>query len=172
MRIGDKLPARQHQDHPHPEEHSPLEEGADGSGISVRSEHNIPDDNQKRRKHFLKEANREKFVFEQGRLYQGDFYNPYIDFQKFKLRLPGFSISVVRYINDKTHNLRYVFKNVKTGDVYFVVVITLLHGDDVDRALREEDDRENEEANRLEKSSVIVDGEEFVDAKEVALAAG
>ena len=41
------------------------------------------------------------------------------------LKLPGFSIKVARFINDKTHKLRYVFKNKKTDDVYFVVVFNL-----------------------------------------------
>jgi hypothetical protein len=48
---------------------------------------------------------------------------------------------VIKYINDKTHNLRYVFKNTATKEVYFVVVITLLFGEDLDQALREEDER-------------------------------
>jgi hypothetical protein len=48
---------------------------------------------------------------------------------------------VIKYINDKTHNLRYVFKNTATKEVYFVVVITLLFGEDLQQALREEDER-------------------------------
>ncbi|KGQ01087.1 hypothetical protein PAAG_12214 [Paracoccidioides lutzii Pb01] len=44
----------------------------------------------------------------------------------FSLRLPGFSIKVTKYINVKNHQLRYVLKNKRTGDVYFVVLFTLL----------------------------------------------
>lgn len=155
MKIGDKSPEHQHGNIPHSFEDSPLREGAEGSGHEVRRLHGLPENNNKRRKHFLKAQNREKFVFEKDRVYQGDFFNPYIDFQKFKLKLPGFSLSVARYINDKTHHLRHVFKNRKTGDLYFVVTFTLLFADDVDRALEEEDRRiaaENLQLNDLEKS--------------------
>lgn len=46
----------------------------------------------------------------------------------FSLRLPGFSIKVAKYIDAKNHQLRYVLKNKRTGDVYFVVLFTLLLG--------------------------------------------
>jgi hypothetical protein len=48
---------------------------------------------------------------------------------------------VIRYINDKTHKLRYVFKHGKTGDLYFVVVMTLLFGEELERAKQEEKTR-------------------------------
>ncbi|KAF2085483.1 DUF1769-domain-containing protein, partial [Saccharata proteae CBS 121410] len=103
-----------------------LVEGADGSGEEVRERIGMPADADKRRKFFLDRANREKMVFEKGRLYEADFYNPYLDFNSFSLRLPGFSLGVLKYIDDKTHALRWVFKNKTTGDVYFVVVFNLL----------------------------------------------
>lgn len=120
-------------------------EGGQGSGHDVRSELGLPDTADKRRKFFLDREHREKFVFEQGRLYEGDFHNPYLDFSSeyqswmqyppvtdssvdYALKLPGFSLGVLKYIGDKTHTLRYVFKDRKTGDVFFVVVITLLFG--------------------------------------------
>ncbi|KAI9719852.1 MAG: hypothetical protein M1828_006073 [Chrysothrix sp. TS-e1954] len=114
----------------------PLKEGATGSGIRLRESLELPEASEKRRKHFLDEQARQNFVFQKGRVYQFDFSNPYLDFNKFALRLPGFSLSVIKYINDKTHHLRYVFKNVKTGEVFFVVVLTLLFGDDVQQALK------------------------------------
>ena len=160
MRIGDKLPPAQQRDHPHPEEDEPLEEGGDGSGAELREKMGIPDVNTKRRKHFLKDETRREFTFEQGRLYTGDFFNPYIDFNKFKLRLPGFSISCIRYINDKTHHLRYVFKNVKTGDVYFVIIFTLLHGEDVDKAIREDEERVARESNTAGTTAPAVETSE------------
>lgn len=52
------------------------------------------------------------------------------------LKLPGFTVKVLPYINDKTHTLRYVFKNRKTGDVYFVVVFTLLFGKELEDAVK------------------------------------
>ena len=57
-----------------------LEEGADGSGEAIRTENNIPPESEKRKKHFLNAANRQSFEFEEGRIYQADFFNPYIVF--------------------------------------------------------------------------------------------
>ncbi|KAF2263122.1 DUF1769-domain-containing protein, partial [Lojkania enalia] len=105
-----------------------IEEGADGSGSKIRQEHAIPLKASKRRKNFLNPQNLKNFTFEAGRLYQSDFFNPYLDFANFALRIPGFSISVSKYIDDKTHQLRYVIKNRRTEEVLFVVVFTLLFG--------------------------------------------
>lgn len=49
----------------------------------------------------------------------------------FSLKLPGFSLSVLGYLGGED-SLRYVLKNKDTNEVYFVVVFTLLHKDDVD----------------------------------------
>lgn len=146
LRIGEKIPADQHRDHDHPHESSPVTEGADGdSATKIREEYKMPSAPLKRRKHFLSAKNSEGFVYEKDRLYTGDFHNPYIDFQQFKVKLPGLSIGVARYINDKTHVLRWVFKNIKTKELYFVVCFTLLHGDDVDIGLREDRQRRDGE---------------------------
>lgn len=55
-------------------------EGGDGSGQDIRLEKGLPDAAEKRRKFFLDKEHRDNFDFEQGRLYQGDFHNPYLDF--------------------------------------------------------------------------------------------
>ncbi|KAF1842284.1 DUF1769-domain-containing protein [Cucurbitaria berberidis CBS 394.84] len=72
------------------------EEGAHGSGEQVRKEKNIPDRAAARQKHFLTEQNRKEFVFEAGREYRCDFFNPYLDFNEFALKigygLPNISI--------------------------------------------------------------------------------
>lgn len=57
---------------------------------------------------------------------------------KFMLKLPGFSLKVIKYVGDKTHCLRYVFKNRQTGDMYFNVNFTLLWGDELQNALKED----------------------------------
>jgi hypothetical protein len=142
FRIGDTLPSDFLQGGtqlPHVREHEPLQEGGDASGLRIREEHKIPSEAQKRRRHFISAVNRKPMVFEKNRLYQGDFFNPYIDFNNFRLKLPGFSIKVIKYIDDKTHNLRWVFKDMKTGDVYFVVNLTLLFGEELKAALRDEE---------------------------------
>ncbi|KAF2194070.1 DUF1769-domain-containing protein, partial [Zopfia rhizophila CBS 207.26] len=116
-----------------------IEEGADGSGTKIRESQSIPAKTSKRRKNFLYAQNLENFTFEAGRLYQADFFNPYLDFANFALRIPGFSISVVRYIDDKTHQLRFVLKNRRTEEVLFVVIFTLLFGQKLEDTLSKEE---------------------------------
>lgn len=52
--------------------------------------------------------------------------------------LPGFSVGVIKYIDDKTHKLRYLFKDKESGQIYFVVVFTLLFGEELEIALAAE----------------------------------
>ncbi|KAI7366944.1 hypothetical protein KC354_g3803 [Hortaea werneckii] len=132
FRIGDQVGAD--SDFPAPMEEPAMREGGEGSGLDIRSKLGLPENNEKRRKHFLSASNREAFTFEKDRLYQADFYNPYIDFSNFSLKLPGFSLKVIKYVDQKSHCLRYVFKNVKTGDVFLNVNFHLLWGN----KLREE----------------------------------
>lgn len=42
------------------------------------------------------------------------------------IHLPGFTIPVIGMVDDKLHELRYVLKNVRTGEVYLVVLFTLV----------------------------------------------
>ncbi|KAK2767621.1 hypothetical protein FQN54_003779 [Arachnomyces sp. PD_36] len=104
-----------------------IEEGGEGSGEEIRQDLNIPENADQRKKHFLSDHNRQEFEFEEGRTYKADFGNPYLVFNDFSLRLPGFSLNVIKYVDEKTHELRYVLKNRKTGDVYFVILFTLEH---------------------------------------------
>jgi hypothetical protein len=109
-----------------------VEEGAEGSGAEVRSSLAIPPDSSGRKKHLLTQMHRENFTFEAGRLYQSDFGNPFLDFNDFSLKLPGFSLNVIKYVDEKTHELRYVLKNRTTDDIYAVVLFSLLFGDERD----------------------------------------
>lgn len=143
FRVGENL-SQNGEDFPAPDEVDVMTDGGDGSGAEIRQKLGIPDNNEKRRKHFLSAANREQFVFEKGRVYQGDFYNPYIDFGNFALKLPGFSLKVIKYVDQKSHCLRYVFKNRETGDVYFNINFHLLWGDKLEQAL--EEDKEHGQA--------------------------
>lgn len=137
LRIGDKSapgsrsPSRSRKS-------SIVQEGGDGSGSEIRKRLGVPENSEKRRKFYLKKQNLDNFAFEAGREYEADFFNPYLDFANFAVRLPGFSISVARYIDDKTHELRYVLKNRKTDEVYFVIVFTLLFGQELKDALKAE----------------------------------
>ncbi|KAK2878187.1 hypothetical protein FQN49_001068 [Arthroderma sp. PD_2] len=103
-----------------------VEEGAEGSGQEIRDRLQIPEDPSLRQKFFLTEQNRKDFEFEPGRVYKADFGNPYIGFSDFTIRIPGFPVPVTKYIDEKNHELRYILKNKTTGDIYFVVLFTLL----------------------------------------------
>lgn len=130
-----------------------VEEGAEGSGAEVRSTLSIPPDSSGRKKHFLTESNREKFIFEAGRLYQSDFGNPYLDFNDFSLKLPGFSLNVIKYVDEKTHELRYVLKNRTTDHIYAVVLFSLLFGDERDEIGQRDHPPLDEEAPKAEEAS-------------------
>lgn len=71
-----------------------------GSGVS--------NDPKRRQKWALKEDAKKKWVWEYGRTYAVDFFNPYIDFGKSELKLPGFGVNVLRYWDGET-GLRYVY---------------------------------------------------------------
>lgn len=165
MNEGEEIPEAE-------ESRDVLREGADGSGVEVRQKHGIPDNNEKRRKFFLSAARREDFTFEKDRLYQVDFYNPYLDFGNFALKLPGFSIKVIKYIDEKSHTLRYVFKNRTTEDVYFSVNLNLLWGQQLRKVLG--DDKEalhalagaEVDADLLGAGESSASGEEWQDAEE------
>lgn len=55
-----------------------MEEGAEGDGGEVRREKGMPEGAAERKKWFLKEGG--CWVWEGGRVYQADFFNPYLDF--------------------------------------------------------------------------------------------
>ncbi|SLM35505.1 Protein of unknown function DUF1769 [Lasallia pustulata] len=109
-----------------------ISEGGIGEGEQLREAKGVPHDPSQRKKWFLHEEKRKDWEFEAGRVYQGDFFNPYIDFNDFSLKLPGFSLSVLGYIG-KQDSLRYVLKNRDTGDVFFVVVFTLVPKEDTEK---------------------------------------
>lgn len=145
-----------------------VEEGADGSGEEVRKDGSIPADAAARKKHFLTPANRDAFVFEAGRLYQADFGNPYLDFNDFSMKLPGFSLNVLRYIDAKTHELRYTLKNKATDEVYAVVLFTLLFGEELEQVEKEHgkanvDEKENEDDDFQDANQDQSNGDDDVD---------
>ncbi|KAH6620542.1 hypothetical protein C7974DRAFT_399958 [Boeremia exigua] len=100
-------------------------EGASGSGESIRKAHSIPAGSAQRQKYFLTPANRAAFTFEAGREYQCDFFNPYLDFNEFALKI-GYglpNISIIGHWDGQP--LRYTLKNKETNTELFVVVIQL-----------------------------------------------
>ncbi|KAH0538256.1 hypothetical protein FGG08_005127 [Glutinoglossum americanum] len=99
-----------------------LEEGGDRGEA-------VPAEPMRRMRYFLEDEARKGWIFEEGRIYEGDFFNGYLDFNELTLRLPGFTLPVLNYLNGRLKTLRYVLKNRESGLVYFVVVFTLLRKD-------------------------------------------
>jgi len=77
---GDVGAMAEHKEGEDEEEVVVYDEGADGDGKEVREKAGIPDAARQRQKWFLDEEKRKEFVFEEGRVYRADFFNPYLDF--------------------------------------------------------------------------------------------
>ncbi|KAL8667537.1 MAG: hypothetical protein Q9168_007248 [Polycauliona sp. 1 TL-2023] len=111
-----------------------IKEGGFEGGQEIREKLNIPDNAAARQKWFLGGHDRlDHWQWEEGRLYKADFFNPYLDFNEFALKLPGFSLKVLGYLGGEDY-LRYVLKDKDTGEVLFVVVFTLLPKEQDDTA--------------------------------------
>ncbi|KAF2202513.1 DUF1769-domain-containing protein [Delitschia confertaspora ATCC 74209] len=108
------------------EEVAVYEEGAEGDGEGIRKDKGIPSAASARQKHFLNEAKRKDFEFEQGRVYKCDFFNPYLDFNEFSLKL-GYGLPAISIVSHwDGQPLRYVLKNKDTGKELFVIVFQLI----------------------------------------------
>lgn len=153
LRIGDKMSKSDEVPKLHDEV---IEEGAySEEAAESRRQSNIPDTVEGRRKHFQDEGNRKDFEFEPGRMYVADFGNPYLAFNgqwnltlgaclahhcllvlDFSVRLPGFTLYVMKYVEEKNHELRYTLKDRSTGQVYLAVVFSVV--------LREIEDKQDQ----------------------------
>ncbi len=69
---GWKMPETVHED--------VIQEGGEGDGVEVRKAKGMPEEAARRKKYYLDEGKRLDFEFEEGRVYQADFFNPYLDF--------------------------------------------------------------------------------------------
>ncbi|KAK4159426.1 hypothetical protein QBC43DRAFT_272458 [Cladorrhinum sp. PSN259] len=115
-----------------------IEEG-EGGDEGWRGKLGVPEDGKRRMKWGLNEGNRDKWVWEYGKCYGVDFYNPFVDFGIYSLKLPGFSLPIMKYWDGQglrndpkhSHKLRYVLRNRKTGQVYLVVLFTLHLAEDI-----------------------------------------
>lgn len=74
-----------------------IQEGGDEEGLAWRRNIGCPDTASGRINWTLKDDGKEKWVWEFGRWYSIDFFNPYIDFGELAVRLPGIRIPVFRY---------------------------------------------------------------------------
>ncbi|KAI2604378.1 DUF1769-domain-containing protein [Hypoxylon fragiforme] len=116
-----------------------FEEGGDQDGLKERKEVGMPGGAKERMQWALKAANKSRWAFQYDKTYCLDFFNPYLDFNEFSLRLPGFTLPIMKYWDGqglryrpkRSHILRYVLRNRSTNDTYFVVVFTLHLKEDV-----------------------------------------
>ncbi|KAF2658513.1 DUF1769-domain-containing protein [Lophiostoma macrostomum CBS 122681] len=105
-------------------------EGAEGDGVPVREEHGIPGDAKQRQKYFLSEDKRKGYTFEAGREHKCDFFNPYLDFNEFALKL-GYGMPAISIIGHwDGQPLRYVLKDRETNTELFVIVFQLIPTDE------------------------------------------
>jgi hypothetical protein len=74
-----------------------FEEGGDEVGLAQREEVGAPADAKGRMKWALRQESKERWVWRYGRTYGVDFFNPYLDFSDFALRLPGFTLPIMKY---------------------------------------------------------------------------
>ncbi|KAI9896320.1 hypothetical protein N3K66_008492 [Trichothecium roseum] len=115
----------------------------------------MPADAAARKKWALGDQPKKNWLFEYGKTYGLDFFNPYVDFANFALRLPGFHLPVLKFWDGqglrstprRSHQLRYVLRNKSTGAVYLVVMFTLYLKEDVneDGTIKEGVDVEDRE---------------------------
>ncbi|CAL5870059.1 uncharacterized protein PFLUO_LOCUS4293 [Penicillium psychrofluorescens] len=149
-----------------------VEEGADSDGSEIREKLKIPDSTDGRRHHFQNESNRKEFDFEPGRMYLTDFGNPYLVFNDFSIRLPGFTLHAMNYVDEKNHDLRYVLKDTSTDRVYLAVLFTLVlqgtdqepeHKGDVDKGLHEMKTKQQKDNGSLGKFNWDSDSMQDVD---------
>lgn len=116
-----------------------FEEGGDEGGLKERQDVGAPATAKDRMKWALKPANKSKWVYQYGKTYCLDFFNPYLDFNEFSLRLPGFTLPIIKYWDGqslrsnpkRSHTLRYVLRNRSTDTPYLVIVFTLYLKEDV-----------------------------------------
>ena len=115
-----------------------VEEGGDEDGVGFRESRGVPEDAGKRKGWFLGRGKPDTWEWEEGRIYHGDFFNPYLDFNgrfeiclltwavelrwllrksltclDFTLKLPGFSLSVLGYLGGEDY-LRCVVHDTST----------------------------------------------------------
>lgn len=78
-----------------------------------------------RKKYFLDENHRKAFQFSPEYTYGFDFYNRYLDLGEMRIRLPGFSIDMVKYW-DEGLAIRYVCRSKDASAIFFVVELDLV----------------------------------------------
>jgi len=74
-----------------------FDEGGDEEGMLARRGFGAPDGARERKKWALGDTGKAAWVFEYGKTYCVDFFNGYLDFKEFAVRLPGYHLPVMKY---------------------------------------------------------------------------
>ena len=109
---------------------------------------------EKRKKYFGDSKKRQAVTFEKGKLFSMDFYDAYVDFNNFQIKLPGFSLSAFRYWDGQP--LRFTAKT-RCGKILFCVNFELLLKDETEIGkYRVEEEKESTSSPEQE---IIDDGD-------------
>ncbi|KAF6830953.1 F-box domain containing protein [Colletotrichum plurivorum] len=139
-----------------------FEEGGDEAGLEAREKAGAPATSKERMKWALRKESKEQWLFEYGKTYGMDFFNPYLDFSNLALRLPGFQLAIMKYWDGqalregepkRSHQLRYVLRNRSTEEVYLVVLFTIHLKTDVNEDGSIKDDAAGHKAGDLPPST-------------------
>jgi hypothetical protein len=74
-----------------------FDEGGDEEGMLTRRGFGAPDGARERKKWALGDAAKATWVWEYGKTYCIDFFNAYLDFKEFAVRLPGYHVPIMKY---------------------------------------------------------------------------
>ncbi|KAG0243457.1 hypothetical protein B0O80DRAFT_83680 [Mortierella sp. GBAus27b] len=82
-----------------------------------------------RRSYFAREMNLRKHRYRTDQVYGFDFFNPYLDFANFSLKVPGFSVDVTKYWDEQP--LTYIIKSQDSSVVFMAFQFELIPVHDV-----------------------------------------
>ncbi|KAG0294579.1 hypothetical protein BGZ96_000927 [Linnemannia gamsii] len=82
-----------------------------------------------RRSYFAKEANLVKHCYRPDQVYGFDFFNPYVDFANFTLKVPGFSVDITKYWDGQP--LTYIIKSQDSSVTFMAFQFELIPVNDV-----------------------------------------
>ncbi|KAI1319381.1 hypothetical protein EDD11_004247 [Mortierella claussenii] len=82
-----------------------------------------------RRSHFARELNLTKHKYRPDQVYGFDFFNPYLDFAHFTLKVPGFSVDITKYWDGQP--LTYVIKSQDSSVVFMAIQFELIPVKDI-----------------------------------------
>ncbi|KAF9110766.1 hypothetical protein BGX27_005910 [Mortierella sp. AM989] len=77
-----------------------------------------------RRSYFAREVNLAKHRYRPDQVYGFDFFNPYLDFANFTLKVPGFSVDITKYWDGQP--LTYIIKSQDSSVVFMAFQYELI----------------------------------------------